>query len=134
MKSVAERIRARDFIIGAIAGALACLLSVFSGCKALTDWPTPVVPPAVAPVVTECKGPVEENFVTLVGDALAGADYESDLSMLVGQTTLCAVRVAVQTLLDRYGQSKALATSPVVQRGRDWLLAHPMRPPGMVSI
>jgi len=121
----------RNFIAGAfVATAIGLLIVAFAGCGTwLTEFPkAPQIPPALTPIVTDCKDKVEANFVGLVADALAGSDYEFDLANLVSQTSLCAVRVAVQKVIDEYKAAKASIDAPVLNRGYDWLDRHRIRP------
>lgn len=78
-----------------------------------------------AKVIEACRIEATSALVTRVTAALAGADYEDQLVMLVAETALCAVRAAVREAINSTAKTKAAGAPIIVKRGEAWLLAHP---------
>lgn len=101
------------------------LFAVLSGCAYQRTIPSAaaVVLPAV---VKECSQVVETNFVELVNYTAAENDWKSGLESLAISTSLCAVRVAAQQLIEEYAGIKMEPSNvDVPGRLKTWLADHP---------
>jgi hypothetical protein len=120
------RLKGKGFIVGALAGAAMGLIIVAcAGCATLRG-PGPTVPAPVVQVVKECHQTVEANFVEIVNATAAGDEWLSGLESLVKASSLCAVRVAAEQLIQEYAGIKMEPSNvDVPGRLKVWLQDHP---------